>query len=108
MKVKSVSDCLNIIDDVMVENIGKYIGTSILENIHKHLLENGQTDFIEDRVALSNVLGQINSMIKNQYQSAEEDIKSENIQMRKLILVWLVECATESTEPTEPEVDNQH
>ena len=62
--MKSVSDCLNIIDDARVENIGKNIGISDLENIHKYLLEKGQSDFIEDRVALPNVLSQINSIIK--------------------------------------------
>ena len=35
MEMKSVSDCLNIIDDAVVENIGKFIGISNLENIHK-------------------------------------------------------------------------
>ena len=58
--MKSVSDCLNIIDRALGET---FIGSSDLENTHKYLLEKGQSDFIEDRVALSKVLGQINSMI---------------------------------------------
>ena len=53
MKVKSISDCLNIIDHAIVENI---IGSSDLEDIHKYFSEKGQSDFIEDRVALSKVL----------------------------------------------------
>ena len=65
MEMKSVSDCLNIVDDAIVENIGKYNGTSVLENAHKNLLEKGQSDFIEDRVALSIVLSQINSILEN-------------------------------------------
>ena len=99
--MKSVSDCLKIIDDAIVENIGKFIGVSILENIHKYLLEKGQTEFIEDRIALSNVLSQINFILKNYYQFVEEDIKIENIQLRKLKLDWLEECNTK------PEVDDQ-
>ena len=101
MEVKAVSDCLNIIDDAIVQNIGKNITISDLENIHKYLLEKGQSDFIEDRVALSNVLSQINSILENYYQFPEEDIKSEYIQLRKIILVWLIECSTE------PKVGNQ-
>ena len=100
MEVKSIKDCLNIIGDVIVEIIGNYNGISNLENIQKYLLEKEQIDFIEDRIALSNVLSQINSIIKNHYQFTEKDIKSEYIQMRKLILVWLIECGTE------PEDDN--
>ena len=65
------------------------------------MLEKRQSDFIEDRVPLSNVLSQINSIVENHYQFAEEDLKSEYIQLRKLILVWLIDCSTE------PEVDNQ-
>ena len=65
MEVKSVSDCLNIIDDAIIRNIGKYISISTLVIVHKYLLEKGQSDFIEDRVALSNVLGQINAIIEN-------------------------------------------
>ena len=98
MEVKSVSDCLNIIDFAMVENT---IGNSDLENIQIYLLEKRQSDFIEDRVALSKVLSQKYSMIENYYQFPEEDIKSEYGQLRKLILVWLMECKTK------PEVDDQ-
>ena len=101
MEVKSVSDCLNIFDYALVENSGKYFGILCLENIYKYLLENGQSDFIEYRVALSNVLSQVNSIKKNKYRFAEEDIKSEYIQLRKLFLVWLIECSTKT------EVDDQ-
>ena len=99
MEVKSVSDCLNIIDQAtIVENI---IGSSDLEDIHKYLLEKGQSNFIEDRVALSKVLSQIKSMIENYYQFPEEDIKNEYVQLRKLLIVWLMECNTK------PEIDDQ-
>ena len=88
MEVKLLQDCFNIVDDVIVENIGKNIASSNLENVHKYLLQKGQSDFIEDRIALSNLLSQVNCIIENHYQFAEEDIKSDYIQLRKLILVW--------------------
>ena len=91
---------MNIIDDAIVEILGKYFSISALENIHKNLLEKGQSDFIEDKVAPSNVLSQMNSIIENYYQFPEEDTKSEYVQLRKLILVLLIECGTE------PEVDD--
>ena len=40
-------------------------------------------------------------MIENYYQFLEVDIKTEYVQLRKLILVWLIECNTE------PEIVNQ-
>ena len=60
--MKSVGDCLNNIDFNIVENI---IGSSNLENIHKYLLEKCETDFIKDRLALSKVLRQLNSITEN-------------------------------------------
>ena len=65
------------------------------------MLEKGESDFIEGRLALSNVLRQMNSIIENRYQYADVDIKSEYVQLRKLLLVWLIECSTE------PEFDDQ-
>ena len=78
-----MDNCLKPIDDAIVENKGNYIGISNLENFHKYLLEIGQSDFIEDRVALSIVLSQKNSILENHYQFVDEDIKSEYIQLRK-------------------------
>ena len=91
---------VSIFDHAIDENSGKDFGNSFLENIHKYLLEKGQNDFLEDRVALSNILSQINCIIENHYQFAEKDIKNEYIQLRKLFSVWLIECGTK------PEVDN--
>ena len=99
MEVKSVSDCLNIIDFAIVENI---IVNSDLEDIHKYLLEKEESEFIEDRVVLPQVFSQITSMIENSYQFPEEDLKIEYVQLRKLILVWLKERNTKL------ENDNQH
>ena len=39
-------------------------------------------------------------MIENYYQFPEKDIKYEYVQLRKLLLVWLIECNTK------PEVDD--
>ena len=79
MEVKSVGDCLNIIDFSM---IGIVFGNSDLENIHKYLLEKGQSDFVENKFALSKVLSQITSMIENYYQFPEEDIKNSYVQLK--------------------------
>ena len=98
MEVKSVSDCLNNIDFAIVEN--KFV-SSDLEDIHRYLLEKGESDFIEDRVALSEVLSQINSMIENYCQFPEEDIKNEYVESRKPKLVWLLKCKRK------PEIDDR-
>ena len=101
MEVKTVGDCLKIIDHATVEIISKYICVSKLENIREYLLEKGQSDFTEGRIALLNVLNQINSIIENQYQIDSEDLTNEYIQLKEVKVVWLIECKTE------PEVDDQ-
>ena len=60
------------------------------------MLEVGQCDFIEDSVALTDVLSQRSSIKENHHQFVEEGIKKENIQWRKLILDWLEECNTKA------------
>ena len=96
--MKSVSDCLNFIDDATVENFSTL---EELENIHSYLLEKRQNDYIENRSVLWNALCQIISKIENYDQFVEENKKSEYIQLRKLILVWLIEFNRE------PEVNDQ-
>ena len=100
MEMKSVSDCLNIIDFVITENMVRNFDIPTLEIIRKYLIEKEQSDFIENMTVLSNVLCQINSIKENHYQLTEGDIKSEYVQLGKLILVWLIEGSTE------PEVDD--
>ena len=73
--MKSIKDCLNVIDGVIIENIWKSISIPGLEKIRKCFLENGQSDFIEDNIALSNVLSQINCITENHDQLAEKDKK---------------------------------
>ena len=85
-------------DDALVEGVN---AIGILKSIHKYLVEREVCEFIEDRVAPSKVLSQINSMIENYYRYPEEDIKNVYVQLGKLILVWLIECYTK------PEIDNQ-
>ena len=73
--MKSVTDCLNIIDFAIVENI---FLSSPLEDIHKNFSEKEGSEFSADRVASSEVLSQKSSVIENLYQFPEEDMKNEN------------------------------
>ena len=81
---------MNIIDDAIVDD-GKT--NSNLESIHKHLLERDHSYYIEETVAPSNVLRRINSIIDN-YKDFAENLRSEYVELRNLILVWLSLCNT--------------
>ena len=101
MELKTISDCLSATDFAIVENI-RLFGIKHLEDIHNRFLEFRQTEYIENSVALLKILKQINCIVDN-YSSHEgdENIFNEYVEMRKLIVDWLIECNTE------PEVNNQ-
>ena len=67
MEVKSLSDCINIINLAMN---GCIIDSLDLENIRKYLSEQEQSDFNQGRFGLSEVLKQLNSIIENCNQLA--------------------------------------
>ena len=102
MEIKTISDCLGEIDFAIVENV-RLLGIEKLEEIHNHLLEFGKDNYIENRFALLKVLKHINCIIDN-YSSYEDNecIYNEYVELRKLIIEWLVECNIK----TEVEVEN--
>ena len=101
MEIKTISDCLSSIDFAIVENV-RLLSRGDLENIHNCLLEFRQTKYIENSVTLLNILKQIKFIIDN-YSSYEDDenIYNEYIELRRLIIDWLIVCNTRG------EVDNQ-
>ena len=92
---------MNAIDFAIVENI-RLISIKYLEDIHNRLSEHQKNEYIEKRVALLKVLKQITCIIDN-YSSYEDDesLCNEYLELRKLIVDWLIECNTK------PEVDKQ-
>ena len=92
MEIKTISDCLSGIDFAIVENV-RLLGIEKLEEIHNHLLEFGKDNNIENRIALLKVLKHINCIIDN-YSSYEDNecIYNEYVELRKLIIEWLIEC----------------
>ena len=100
MELKTISDCLSAIDFAIVENV-RLLGLKNLECIHNHLLEIRQSDYIENSIALSKVLKQINCIL-DKYSSYEDDesIYNEYVELRKLIVDSLIEGNTK------PEVTN--
>ena len=96
MEPRTISDCLNSIDFALVENV-KSLSIKRLEDIHNHLIEFRQTGYIENIIALFNVLKQINCIIDN-YSSYEDDdsFYNEYVEIRKLIIDWVIECNTKA------------
>ena len=92
MEPKTISDCLSSINFTIVENV-KLLSIKSVEDIHNHLLKFRRTGYIENNIALLNILKQINCIIDN-FSSYEdhESFYNEYVELRKLIIDWVVEC----------------
>ena len=92
MEIKTISDCLSEIDFAIVENV-RLLGIEELEDIHNHFLEFGKNKYIEDRNALLKVLKHINCIIDKYFSFEDnESIYNEYVELRKLIVEWVIEC----------------
>ena len=100
MEVKSISDCLNIIDNLILCGTEKLIGMGNLEDVRDYMIGTYDGKYIEEMVSMLAVLSQINLIIDSFYLDKESDIKQLYRDLRKHILAWLRESNTE------PEVDN--
>ena len=87
MEVKSISDCLNIIDIAIVKDIDM----KRLEDVRQYLLHRGKTYCNDERDALWCVFKQIKLTRDNLYKPFREDQKMRYIELRKLVLFWVIE-----------------
>ena len=89
MEVKSISDCLNICD-IAIDND---IDMSSLEKIQKYMVDKGMSDFQDENDARRCVMKQINLIMENLYELFEKEQKLRFIELRKLIIMWVKEIA---------------
>ena len=100
MEVKSISDCLNFIDNLILCNTGAFTGIGNLEDVRDYMMGMYDGEYIEEMMSMLAVLSQINLIIDRFYLDKESDIKQLYRDLRKRILTWLKENYTKS------EVDN--
>ena len=77
MEVKSVADCLNFNDTVILSDIGKYDCDGNLEDVRDYVLSEFKNKCLEDIVALVEILSEINNILVKFYFDKEDDIKNE-------------------------------
>ena len=100
MEFKSISDCLNFIDHLVLFGGEKHIGIGNLEDARDYMIGMYDGKYIEEMVSMTRVLSQIILIIDRFYLDKESDIKQLYRDLRKRILAWLKE------NNTMPEVDN--
>ena len=106
MEAKSVSDCLNRIDNIIFDKSFKCMIKDDLELIRNHIEWQqanvvAKGEYIEDRLAVLSVLAQINHILEKLYlKNTEEELDAEYNKLRQKILDWY------GTINTKPEILN--
>ena len=94
MTMKSVCDCFNFIDSMILGNMEKNAGVEHLKDIHDFMITIYNDKYIEDMVSILGVFSQINLIIERFHLDNESDIKKQNTTLRKRILALLQEINT--------------
>ena len=76
---KSVCDCLNFIDDMILWDKEKHAGIGNLEDIRNYMITIYNDKHIEDMVTMLGVFSQINLRLDRFCLDNEGDIKKQNI-----------------------------
>ena len=101
MEMKSVSEGLNFIDDMILCSAEKNVGIGKLEDMRNCVIRMYKEKYIEEVVAMSAILSQINLIIEKLYLDKEYDNKKQFCNLRKRIVAWLEKSNTK------PEIDDQ-
>ena len=96
MEFRSISDCLNFIDNLILCNTSKYIGIGNLEDLLEYIINMYDGKYVEDLMTILGIVYQINIIIDKFYLDNESDINQLYRDLRKRILVWLKEHNTNS------------
>ena len=88
MEVKSISDCLNFIDNLILCGTEKHIGIGDLVDVRDYMIGICDGNYIEEMVSMLAVLSQINLIINRIHLDKESDIKQLYRDLRKRILAW--------------------
>ena len=90
MEVKSISNCLDKIDNMIFDKSLKYMVIDDLELIRNHIkCQQSEIENIEERVNILSVFGQINKIIEVFYSNdSEEKLDEQYNKLRQRVLAW--------------------
>ena len=100
MEIKSVNDCLNLIDSMILCILKKQGVNGFLEDVRDYIIWMYNDKYIKEMLIVLAILSQINLIIENFFLKNECAFNPLYHDLRKHILAWLKESNTE------PEVDN--
>ena len=94
MAMKSVGDCLNFIDSMILCDIETHSGVGNPQDIRDYMITIYKDKYIEHMMSMLGVFSQINLITDRFYLDNESDIQKQYTTLRKRILAWLQERNT--------------
>ena len=101
MEMKSISDCLNFIDSMILCSVEKHVGMGNLEDLRNYMIGMYKDKYIAEMLATLAILYQISLITERFHLDNEIDFRKQFCEMRKRMWDFLDECNTK------PEVDYQ-
>ena len=90
--MKSLTDCLNFIDNMMLYNVEKVDNMDGLESMRDFISDDYIRKTDEELAAIKSILSQINLIVNRFYIPDEYNIIDYYYDLRKCILTWLIYC----------------
>ena len=86
MKMKSVSNCLNFTDGMILSDASKHVGFGNLEDVRDYIIGMYSDEYIDYLVIMSGLLSQKNLIIEQFYLDDDCDFKEEYWTLKQHIL----------------------
>ena len=86
--MKTIRDCLNLIDYMMSYNVEKHTVFENLENVRDYVIQTTNDKCFENNMIMLDILSEIN-LIKEKIISMKKVILKKSETSRKFLLIWL-------------------
>ena len=80
MEMKSVSECLNVTDSMILRSIEKHVGIRNLENLLDYMIGMYNEKYLEETDPMLTILSQINLIVEGLCLDTKNDFKN-NIEL---------------------------
>ena len=94
MKIETITDCLNLFDNMILYNIENIDSTECLENMRGYFFDDYFKRSDEELVVIKSILSQINLITNIFYLLDDYCITDYYYDLRERLLDWLKACHT--------------
>ena len=96
MEHKPLKNVLDSLDYTIVDDNSQFLGIENLEMIRKYLLAKRDVEYAHcEMFQLPYIMEQINYIMENNFKFNDDEIRAENIKLRKQLIKWFIQCNTQ-------------